>query len=72
METNQQNLESIQDEISRVQSAYANMRDFDAWDWGAYKVEAHEKDAVMNALQYYLGYLRETEEKLHDNTELCE
>lgn len=71
-DTKQKKLNALQNEIAHTRAAYDNMRDFTGWEWGAYKVESHEKDAVINALEYYLKHLKEEEELLNDTTELCE
>ena len=62
----------LEEEISKTQAAFSNMTGFSAWDFSAYKVQAHEKDVIINALGYYLAALRAKEEETNDDTELCE
>ena len=72
MEEKQIETEVLQDKISKAQAVYSNLIDFNSWEWSAYKVEAREKDIVIEALKFYLDAKRAEEEELHDSTDLCE
>ena len=79
---NPSSIEELDEKIQRAFTAKNNMKGFTGWEWGAYKVEAHEKDIVIEALQFFEDALKQQKQRLlvdqlpkeetNDNTAVCE
>lgn len=58
-----EDMDSLENKIEKTRAALANLRNFTSWDWGAYKVEKHEKDVIIEALERQLSYLETLKNK---------
>lgn len=79
---NPSSIEELDKKIQKAFTAKNNMKGFTGWEWGAYKVQAHEKDIVIEALQFFEDALNNQKQRLlaeqqpkedaNDDTAVCE
>ncbi len=68
---------TLEEKIEKARTVITNLKSFKDWSFAAYKVEANEKDIVMEGMSYFLDMLEDTKKALDegkdndDNTELC-
>ena len=66
----------LEEKKYKAMTALTNLQSFKDWSFAAYKVEEHEKDIVIEALQVYMydveRLLKTLQEAGDDDTELCE
>ena len=67
MEDKKQELQKLHDKIERTRTVLTNLQSFKDWNFAAYKVEAREKDTVMEALSSHLSMLQEVLDRLEEN-----
>lgn len=68
---------TLEEKIEKARTVITNLKSFKDWNFAAYKVEANEKDIVMEGMSYFLDMLEDTKKALDegknndDDTELC-
>lgn len=69
-------LKRLKEKIEKARTVITNLKSFKDWNFAAYKVEAHEKDIIIEGMSSFLSDLQDVydklEEKSDDDTELCE
>ena len=68
---------SLEEKIEKARTVMTNLRSFKDWSFAAYRVEEHEKDIVIEAVEKFYNALVEqatqlNEENTDDSSELCE
>lgn len=59
-----QKLQILRDKIERARTVLTNLKSFKDWSFASYKLEAREKDIVMEAMSSYLSDLQEVLDRL--------
>ena len=69
---------TLQQKIEQARTVVTNLKSFKDWSFAAYKIEAREKDIIMEGMSYFLDMLTDTQKAIeegrkdNENTELCE
>lgn len=77
------NLQELTNKIERAFTVRTNINGFTGWQWDAYKVQEHEKDIILEAMEFYENALKDlkdqllkqeqaTKEETNDDTAVCE
>ena len=73
---NQERIKLLQEKQYQAMTVLSNLLSFKDWKFAAYKVEEHEKDVVIEALEHFKKATEEELSKLQeetdDDTGLCE
>lgn len=62
----QQKVMSLEEKIEKARTVVTNLRSFKDWKFAAYKLEEHEKDIVMEGLEYFVDMLTDTKKSLEE------